>query len=265
MARIDEDIVAKAAFYAGLAQTLAPEELPDDIRSNGNSLLKDVVSSVSSDPQVDRGLVKKVMRLENGKLEFSTKSKLIPVNVIYRNKRLTTVGLEDFLTVYSNSPDVVCIYHSVRDAEERLPIGNNISTENGYQLVTDEDEEIVDNDIFIRDTDEDIIVVETNLPSNEEVTVICSRSIALDNSFGYLRVDCRKEVRAYIVDYTAFLLASLYSMASKDDCANRMMLSLNHCKKVEIPHITEPDVVLGMQRMRGLSPIRNTSNPTRGY
>lgn len=262
MSRIDDDIVAKAAFYAGLSQTLAPEELADDIRSNGNSLLKDAVDSISADKLVDRGLIKKVVQLEDGKATFNSRSRCVPFNVIHNGKLLTLVGVEDFLTTYANNRNVACIYHSVEDVEETLEIGSVISDDEENVLQDDEGNLISESGKYIRDTEDDIIVVETHLGS-EEVTILCNRSLSLDASLGYLRVDCRKEVKAYVVDYTAYLLASLYQMATKDDCASRMELSLQHCKKVEVPHIMVNDVVTAMGNMYGQSPQR--PNPMRGY
>lgn len=275
MARIDDDIVAKAAFYAGLSQTLAPEELADDIRSNGNSLLKDVVESICADTSVDRGIIRKKMVVEDGKVIFRSIDRCVPAFVICKGEKMTLVGIEDFLTEYKDSHNVVCIYHSVEDAEERMPIGSHIAAKtegvlsdvvNGGVFVDDNNRPIVTNDVFLRDMEDDVIIVETHLQDGEEIDIVCNRAISLDDTMGYFRVDCRKEVKAYIVDYTAYLMASMYQMSTKEDCAARMQLSLNHCKKVEVPHIMVADPFIGMRNMRGQSPLRKVSNdPSRGY
>lgn len=267
MARIDEDIVAKAAFYAGLSQTIDPMELPDDIRTNGNSLLKDAVESISSNKEVDRGIKKIDAHLVNGKIEFAKSSKLTPFNVLYKGKLLTLVGIEDFLTTYAGNTNVACIYHTTLSGYEEI-VKSSLIVDSAGRYITDESGNIfTTNDGEDREILEDVICVETHL-GDEDVTILCNRSIEVDNSKGFLRVDCRNEVRAYVIDYTAFLLASLYQMASKEDCANRMAVSLEHCKKVEVPHIMVADPYVGMANMQGQSPFRNggsTSNPMRGY
>lgn len=266
MARIDEDIVAKAAFYAGLSQTINPMELPDDIRTNGNSLLKDAVESISANKEVDRGIKKLNVQLNEGQYYFDAEDKMIPFNVIHKGKLLTLVGIEDFMTTYANSTDVACIYHTTLDSEEYV-INGLLVTNRGEYLKSDDGHLIVDAGDKIRDCDADAICVETHL-GEEEVTILCNRMIGIDETKGFLRVDCRNEVRAYVIDYTAFLLASLYQMASKEDCASRMAISLEHCKKIEVPHIMVADPYVGMANMRGQSPLRNSgssSNPMRGY
>ena len=195
MARIDDDIVAKASFYAGLSQTYAPEEVPADIRTNGNSLLRDIVNSVCNDEQVDRGSVIEE-RTTSGEVFMDEDDGLVPQSVIYDGKELTLVDLKDFLTTYKNNKNVATIYHSTNTS---LGVDHD-----GYTILT-----------YVTGT----------------LEIISDRAISIDDEGDYLKVDCRNAVKGYIVDFLAYRMASLYQQSTKEECGNNMLISYNQCKK----------------------------------
>lgn len=251
--RLDEDIVAKASFYAGLATTFAPEELPDDIRTNGNSLLRDVVNSVCESNEVDRGQV--VVKVETkGQVHFSFDSGITPCNVIKDGKELTLVGLTDFMTEYRNNTNVCCIHHSVVSGTE--DVASSIIVDEFGKVLVDEKDNFLIGESVTRGVYYDVISVKTWCEG--ELEIVCDKMIKIDNTKPYLRIDCRDAVRTYIIDFLSYRMASLYKMDTIATCNENMQLSLKQCKKVIIPHQSVADPILGMRRM-----MNNLNSPSR--
>lgn len=230
MARLETDIVAKSSFYAGIVQAYTPEELPEDMRSNGDTLLFDIEKSLSSAKDIDNGdFLGNFLCYEDGVLRDSQGELIKNVtvqNVIYKNKKLVEVGKAEFFSEYAEDPTKYCI-------------------------TIDEDE-----NVYVR----------THLPAGSACIVLAlvPMKVFKPEDRNYLQIACRSACEQYIVDLLAFRLATLYQMSTAQGLAACMALSLNTARRTYVNHISEPDPIGGMKKLLngGVSP---SSSFERGY
>lgn len=206
-----DDIVAKALFYAGLVETEDSLSIPPDMRANGTAVLLDIVQSLGDSGLISAGESFKPFQvnvvdgigyvtLNTTTLTDPTTNEVVVKEVCVGKEVLEPVSPKDFLTIYKGSKNVCTVLDGMN--------GNYVAT-------------------WLDNTQTGIAVV-TVKPTVSEVTSTETEGLK------YYKLVATPQSLLYVQDYLAYRLASLYNVASKDNCKEMLLISGANVSK---PHI----------------------------